>query len=109
MPSAIDTDAISAQLLLSGTNKSRLGSTWKPLIHPRADEICRENDDYFLQHWLFPSEKSRETFVKAGFGRVTCLYFPLARNDRIIFACKLLTILFLIDGICALPCPPRMC
>ncbi|KAE8396118.1 isoprenoid synthase domain-containing protein [Aspergillus alliaceus] len=74
MPSAIDTDAISAQLLL-------------------------KNDDYFLQHWPFPSEKRRETFVKAGFGRVTCLYFPLARDDRIIFACKLLTILFLIDDI----------
>ncbi|KAB8229441.1 isoprenoid synthase domain-containing protein [Aspergillus alliaceus] len=99
MPSAIDTDAISAQLLLSGLNKSYSGSARKPLIHPRADETCRENDDYFLQHWPFPSEKSRETFVKAGFGRVTCLYFPLARDDRIIFACKLLTILFLIDDI----------
>ncbi|EAW12421.1 terpene synthase metal binding domain protein [Aspergillus clavatus NRRL 1] len=99
MPSAIDTGAISTQLLLNGAIKSHSGSAWKPLIHPRADETCRENDDYFLQHWPFSSEKRRETFVNAGFGRVTCLYFPLARDDRILSACKLLTILFLIYDI----------
>ncbi|PYI24533.1 terpene synthase metal binding domain protein [Aspergillus violaceofuscus CBS 115571] len=101
MPSAIDTEtrAILAQPLVKGRNKPHSGIAWKPLIHPRADEICRENDDYFLQHWSFPSESGRETFVKAGFGRVTCLYFPLARDDRIIFACKLLTVLFLIDDL----------
>lgn len=72
--------------------------SWKPLNHPRADEVCQENDQYFLQYWPFPNEKSRVVFRKAGFGRVTCLYFPLARDDRILYACRLLTILFLIDG-----------
>ncbi|KAL4922540.1 isoprenoid synthase domain-containing protein [Aspergillus aurantiobrunneus] len=99
MPSFTDTTALPTRLLLKGTDKGQSDSAWKPLIHPRADETCRENDDYFLQHWPFPSEKSRETFVNAGFGRVTCLYFPLARDDRIIYACKLLTILFLIDDL----------
>jgi aristolochene synthase len=74
-------------------------SAWRPLIHPQADEVAREVDGYFLKHWNFPSEKARQTFLNAGFSRVTCLYFPLAKDDRIHFACRLLTILFLIDGI----------
>jgi hypothetical protein len=78
-------------------------SSWKPLIHPHADEVSKENDDYFLQHWPFPEEKSTQAFLKAGFGKVTCLYFPLAKDDRILFACRLLTVLFLIDGTFSCP------
>lgn len=73
-------------------------SAWKPLCHPRVDEVSSEVDGYFLQHWNFPSEKAVKTFLEAGFSRVTCLYFPLAKDDRIHFACRLLTVLFLIDG-----------
>lgn len=69
-----------------------------PLCHPLVEDVTRETDDYFLRHWPFPDDKSRTKFVNAGFSRVTCLYFPKARNDRIIFACRLLTVLFLIDG-----------
>lgn len=73
-------------------------SKWTPLCHFRVDEVSKGIDDYFLQHWNFPDQKSRDTFVKAGFSRVTCLYFPVALDDRIHFACRLLTVLFLIDG-----------
>lgn len=73
-------------------------SSWKALIHPRADEVSIQNDDYFIQHWPFPSEKHIKSFRSAGFGRVTCLYFPEAKDDRILFASCLLTVLFLIDG-----------
>ena len=73
-------------------------SQWVSLIHPRAEEVAREVDGYFLEHWNFPHEKSKKVFVNAGFSRVTCFYFPLAKNDRIHFACRLLTFLFLIDG-----------
>lgn len=66
--------------------------------HPRAEEIGREVDGYFLEHWPFPNEKARLKFLGAGFSRVTCMYFPLALDDRIHFACRLLTLLFLIDG-----------
>ncbi|KAI7774774.1 aristolochene synthase [Diaporthe eres] len=65
--------------------------------HPRAEEIGREVDGYFLEHWPFPNEKARLKFLGAGFSRVTCMYFPLALDDRIHFACRLLTLLFLID------------
>ncbi|KAI3337027.1 Aristolochene synthase from penicillium Roqueforti [Xylariaceae sp. AK1471] len=74
-------------------------SDWIPLCHPRADEVSREVDSYFLEHWGFPNPKAKRVFLNAGFSRVTCLYFPLAKNDRIHFACRLLTLLFLIDDI----------
>ncbi|KAK3946261.1 putative aristolochene synthase protein [Diplogelasinospora grovesii] len=74
-------------------------SNWVPLIHPHAEEVARQVDGYFLENWPFPNEASRKTFLKAGFSRVTCLYFPLSKDDRIHFACRLLTVLFLIDDL----------
>lgn len=74
-------------------------SEWQPLKHPRAKEVAREVDAYILQHWNFSNAKAEKTFVNAGFSDVTCLYFPLAKNDRIHFACRLLTVLFLIDDV----------
>ena len=72
-------------------------SNWAPLKYPRAEEVAKEVDAYFLQHWNFPNAKAEKTFVNAGFSEVTSLYFPLAKDDRIHFACRLLTVLFLID------------
>lgn len=66
--------------------------------HPSVSQVSSEVDEYFLQHWNFPDTRSQKRFVKAGFSRVTCLYFPLSRNERIGYACRLLTLLFLIDG-----------
>ena len=74
-------------------------SGWTSLCHPCVDEVSHEVDDYFLRHWNFPTAESRKVFVKAGFSRVTCLYFPLAKDDRIHLACRLLTLLFLIDDV----------
>ena len=73
-------------------------SAWQSLRHPRANEVSREVNVYFIQHWPFPDSKAERKFINAGFSNVTCLYFPLAKDDRIHFACRLLTILFLIDG-----------
>ncbi|KAF4310350.1 Cytochrome P450 [Botryosphaeria dothidea] len=67
--------------------------------HPLEEETVAEVDGWFLQHWPFASEKARRKFVAAGFSTVTCLYFPLADENRIHSACRLLTILFLIDDI----------
>ena len=69
-----------------------------PLCHPLVDAVSDEVNGYFLEHWGFENERSRRKFVAAGFPRVTCLYFPRALDDRIHYACRLLTILFLIDG-----------
>ncbi|CAJ2514067.1 Uu.00g021860.m01.CDS01 [Anthostomella pinea] len=72
-------------------------SLWKPMIHPRAKVVGEEVNNYFLQHWNFPDDLAKSTFLKTGFSRVTCLNYPLAKDDRIHFACRLLTALFLID------------
>ena len=66
--------------------------------HPHEEAVTHEVEEYFLAEWKFPNEKARKTFLNAGFSRVTCLYFPLAKDDRVHFACRLLTLLFLIDG-----------
>ena len=73
-------------------------SLFEPICHPLVESVTKQVDGYFLQHWNFPNERAREKFVAAGFSRVTCLYFPKSLDDRIHFACRLLTVLFLIDG-----------
>lgn len=95
-PSALDSSGTTHMLV-----KEAWGippSNWQALRHPRPEEVAREVDAYFLDHWKFPDARRRESFLKAGFSRVTCLYFPLAKDDRIHIACRLLTVLFLIDG-----------
>lgn len=67
-------------------------------IHPLERQMTEEVNGYFLRHWPFENDKARKKFVVAAFPEVTCLYFPLAHDDRIKYACELLTILFLIDG-----------
>jgi hypothetical protein len=66
--------------------------------HSLSEEVGREVNNYFIENWPFSGEKDRLKFLGAGFSRVTCMYFPLALDDRIHFACRLLTLLFLIDG-----------
>lgn len=73
-------------------------SNFQPMCHPRVNEVSEEVDGYFLRHWDFKDDRARKKFLNAGFSRVTCLYFPEALDDRIHFACRLLTVLFLIDG-----------
>jgi len=103
---SVQVETRTASLILDGTAEPQLQETWKiPAskwtheIHPRAEEVAREVDGYFIQNWHFADDRARSTFLRAGFSHVTCLYFPLAKDDRIHFACRLLTVLFLIDGI----------
>lgn len=77
---------------------NHIPSTWVPLQHPGVEKVSQEVDQFFLENWNFAGEKARKTFLAADFSGVTCLYFPLAKDDRIHLACRLLTILFLIDG-----------
>ncbi|KAF2796773.1 Aristolochene synthase from penicillium Roqueforti [Melanomma pulvis-pyrius CBS 109.77] len=72
-------------------------SNWTPLCHPNVVEVSRDVDDYFMRKWVWPNERAKKVFIAAGFSRVTCLYFPLALDDRIALACKLLAVLFLVD------------
>jgi len=67
-------------------------------IHKNEQGVTAEVNDYFLKHWPFENERARMKFIAVGFSRVTCYYFPLALDDRIALACRLITLLFLIDG-----------
>lgn len=73
-------------------------SAWTSKSHRDTEDVAHEVDQYFLRNWNFPNSKSEQTFLEAGFSKVTCLYFPTAKDDRIQYACRLLTVLFLIDG-----------
>lgn len=70
----------------------------EPSCHPLEPQITEEVNSYFIEHWPFPNEKAVQKFKDAGFSRVTCCYYPKAFDDRIGFGCRLLTLLFLIDG-----------
>jgi aristolochene synthase len=78
---------------------SEPSSLFSPKCHPHVEEVTTEVNGYFIQHWPFETQEARKKFVGAGFSTVTCYYFPTAKDDRIHFACRLLTLLFLIDGI----------
>ena len=71
----------------------------EPKCHPLEAQVTKEVDRYFIQHWPFSDDRAAQKFRAAGFSRVTCCYFPEAHDDRIEFACRLLTLLFLIDGL----------
>ena len=73
-------------------------SAWTPRCHARSAQVGPTVERYFLDNWAFPTPRARARFLTAGFSTVTCLYFPLARDDRIEYACRPLTLLFLIDG-----------
>ena len=70
----------------------------QPRCHPLEAQMTTEVNAYFIKHWPFPNAKAMEKFCQAGFSHMTCCYFPDAKNDRIQFACRLFTLLFLIDG-----------
>ncbi|KAF4332039.1 Aristolochene synthase [Fusarium beomiforme] len=46
----------------------------------------------------FPNPKAERVLFNAGLSRATCLYFPLAKEDRVHFACRLLTDMSFDDG-----------
>ena len=62
-----------------------------PKCHPLEPQVTEEVDGYFIKNWPFPNQKAIQKFRGAGFSRVTCCYYPEALDDRIHFACRLLT------------------
>lgn len=96
IPSVISLDA--PKTTQSKYQWSTPPSEWAPLCHPKASDVSDEVNGWFLKHWPFPDVKAEVKFLKSGFSLVISLYFPLAKDDRLHHACKLLTILFLVDG-----------
>ena len=66
--------------------------------YPKADEVCRELDSFFLKHWPFKDQKERNRFFASQTNRWACYALPLVRDDRIIDSVKVNTLLFLLDG-----------
>ncbi|KAH8432077.1 uncharacterized protein LDX57_009723 [Aspergillus melleus] len=87
------------QLMPVLTQERPPASLFTPDIHLNVNAVSAEVDAYFLQRWPFRNQAERAKFRAAGFSRVTCLYFPGALHGRISFACRLLTLLFLIDDL----------
>ncbi|MCJ1461970.1 hypothetical protein MMC07_000570 [Pseudocyphellaria aurata] len=84
---------------LPTTLSAKKPSQWKPLRHPRYLEVSQEVNGYFLKHWKFADAKASEKFLKADFSGFACLLLPLAKDDRIHFACRFFALLFLIDDV----------
>ncbi|KAI0141748.1 Aristolochene synthase [Xylariaceae sp. FL1272] len=70
---------------------------FKSICHPSYPHVAKEVDDYFLKHWNFPDQKSRQKFLAADYSRFACLNYPLTKDDKIRFACRIITLLFLTD------------
>ncbi|PLB51669.1 terpenoid synthase [Aspergillus steynii IBT 23096] len=95
-PSLIERDR---QLMPTLTQDHPPASLFVPDIHPNVIAVSTEVNEYFLQRWPFRNDAERAKFRAAGFSRMTCLYFPRALQDRIPFACRLVTLLFLVDDL----------
>lgn len=74
-------------------------SRFQPKCHPRADEVCAELDAFFATYWPWENEKARQKFIAADTNRWACWSFPLVRDDRIVNAVKVDTLLFLLDDV----------
>lgn len=66
--------------------------------HPRADQVCAELDAFFATYWPWSNEQARQKFIAADTNRWACWSLPLVRDDRIVNAVKVNTLLFLLDG-----------
>lgn len=66
--------------------------------HPLADQVCAELDAFFAKHWPWENQRAKGKFLAADVNRWACWALPLARNDRILNAVKVNTLLFLLDG-----------
>ncbi|KAI1130840.1 Aristolochene synthase in complex with 12,13 Difluorofarnesyl diphosphate [Nemania abortiva] len=69
------------------------------MCHPLTEKTIKEVNGFFLEHWIFPSQKFRKRFEGDGMTRVTCFYVCKSLDDRLPLACRLITLLFLIDDV----------
>lgn len=69
-----------------------------PVCHSRVKEVNDEVNSYFLENWPFPNSKSQKGFLGSDFTSCMCYNYPEALDDRIGVACRLIALLFLVDG-----------
>ncbi|KAJ7274038.1 Aristolochene synthase in complex with 12,13 Difluorofarnesyl diphosphate [Mycena rebaudengoi] len=74
-------------------------TTFAAKIHPHFNQIAIDLDKYFLEHWPFPNKKARQKFVDAKFAYALCIIWPESIDERMVHACFLVTLLFLVDDV----------
>jgi aristolochene synthase len=67
--------------------------------HPNTDEVVKQVNDFFLEHWPFKTEKHRKRFVDEGYAWFVCINCPMSLDERMHWGCRLLTTGFLIDDL----------
>lgn len=67
--------------------------------HPNTEEVVKQVNDFFLEHWPFKTEKHRKRFVEEGYAWFVCVNCPMSLEDRMHWGCRLLTTGFLIDDV----------
>ncbi|KAK6984773.1 Aristolochene synthase in complex with 12,13 Difluorofarnesyl diphosphate [Favolaschia claudopus] len=70
-----------------------------PKVHPMRKDISLDVNAYFLGHWPFPNEKARRKFIDSDFCYGLCATWPESVDDRMNHACRLFTLLFLVDDL----------
>ncbi|RDW92912.1 uncharacterized protein DSM5745_00234 [Aspergillus mulundensis] len=72
-------------------------SCFTPRQHILADKVCQEDNDFFLVHWPFKSEKQRQMFLDMDLSRWSTSACANALDSRIQIHARFNTVLFLID------------
>lgn len=67
--------------------------------HPKTDEVVKEVNDFFLEHWPFKTDKHRKRFVDEGYAWFVCVECPQSLDERLHWGCRLLILGFLIDDL----------
>lgn len=67
-------------------------------LHPSGLRITMEVNNYFLNNWPFPDERTKLQFVAEGLPTWHLCQYPTAREDRVGAACRFMVMLFLVDG-----------
>ncbi|KAK7042880.1 Aristolochene synthase in complex with 12,13 Difluorofarnesyl diphosphate, partial [Favolaschia claudopus] len=70
-----------------------------PKVHSLREEITQDVNTFFLTHWPFPNEKARKKIVESDFCYALCATWPESLDDRMRHACRLVTLIFLIDDL----------
>lgn len=89
-----------------GDRQQRPTSNWLAKCHPLEAAVSKSVHEYFLEGWVFRSDKARAKFPRQGLATWHCYAFPEAKDDRIEAGALLSVILFLVDGISPLLPPP---
>ncbi|KAJ7435074.1 hypothetical protein FB451DRAFT_1194858 [Mycena latifolia] len=65
--------------------------------HPRFAELTEVTDLFFLETWPFESQHERDFFVRCDYGSFVSKLIPDGESEKMIWACRAGTLLFLTD------------